>query len=90
MGTYSGRAEWRGGDLKTIQHSLETLYQTLSMQALLLLCSFIFFLSSEPGIHHGNEDSRVMKIENRRNIIFCGEKIDKHTFFPMKIKMMDL
>ena len=32
-----------------------------------------------------------MKIENRGNIYFLwGKKIDKPTFFPMKIKMMDL
>ena len=33
-----------------------------------------------------------MKIENRRNFFFFrgGRGIDKHTFFAMKIKMMDL
>ena len=32
-----------------------------------------------------------MKIENRGKInIYSVEKIDKHTFFSMKIKMMDL
>ena len=32
-----------------------------------------------------------MKIENRgEKNIFCWKKIDKHTFFPMKIQMIDL
>ena len=31
-----------------------------------------------------------MKIEIAEQNIFCGEKIDKHTFFSLKIKMMDL
>ena len=31
-----------------------------------------------------------MKIENRRTKYLQWDKIDKHTFFPMKIKMMDL
>ena len=31
-----------------------------------------------------------MKIENHETKYFSWEKIDKHTFFSMKIKMMDL
>ena len=31
-----------------------------------------------------------IKIENHGKIYFAWKKIDKHTFFPMKIKMMDL
>ena len=31
-----------------------------------------------------------MKIENRGKKNFLLEKIDKHTFFPMKIQMIDL
>ena len=31
-----------------------------------------------------------MKIENRGTKYFPWEKIDKHTFFSMKMKMMDL
>ena len=31
-----------------------------------------------------------MKIENRGKKYFLLEKIDKHTFFPMKIQMIDL
>ena len=31
-----------------------------------------------------------MKVENRGKIFFLWKKINKHTFFLMKIKMMDL
>ena len=31
-----------------------------------------------------------MKIENRGKKYFLLEKMDKHTFFPMKIQMIDL
>ena len=31
-----------------------------------------------------------MKIENRGKIFSVGKKSDKYTFFPMKIKMIDL
>ena len=43
--------------------------------------------TSEPGIRHGNEDSCGNEIVEN---IFSVEKINKHTFLSMKIKMMDL
>ena len=49
------------------------------------------WLSSEPGIPCRNEDSRGN--ENRKlweKIFSVGKKFDKHTFFSIKIKMMDL
>ena len=48
-------------------------------------------LMPEPGNRRGNEDS--LENENRKSwnkIFSVGKKIDKHTFFSMKIKMMDL
>ena len=48
---------------------------------------------SEPGIRRGNEDCRGNAKRKSPKIylyIFCGEKIDKHTCFSMKIKTMDL
>ena len=45
---------------------------------------------SEPGIHHGNEDSHEKENRKSRNKIFSvGKKVSKHTFFPMNIKRMD-
>ena len=45
---------------------------------------------SEPGIHCGNEDSRGNENRKLQKNIFSMEKINKHTFFSMKIKMEDL
>ena len=47
-------------------------------------------INSEPEIRCGNEDSRGTKTENHKNIYFPWKEMDKHTFFSMKIKMMDL
>ena len=44
---------------------------------------------SEPGIRHGNEDSRRNEIENHRKNVFSGKR-EAYFFFSMKIKMMDL
>ena len=46
---------------------------------------------TEPGICRGNEESR--RNENRKlreKNMFDRKKIDKHDFFSMNIKMMDL
>ena len=46
---------------------------------------------TEPGIHCGNEDSRGNENRKWPNKIFSvGKQTNKHTFFSMKIKMMDL
>ena len=45
----------------------------------------------EHGIRRGNEDSRGNeKRRSRKRYIFREKKIDKHSFFYMKFKMMDL
>ena len=45
---------------------------------------------SKPGIRHGYENSRGYENGKSQNKLFSmGKQIDKHTFFSMKIKMMD-
>ena len=47
--------------------------------------------TAEPGICRGNEDSyRNEHWKSRKKYIFRGKKINKHTFFSMNIRMMDL
>ena len=48
------------------------------------------YASAEPGIHRGNKHSRGNENQKSWKNIFPWKKIDKYTFFSMKIKMMDL
>ena len=46
---------------------------------------------AKPGICRGNEDScRNENQKSQEKIFSMGEKIDNHTCFSMKFKMMDL
>ena len=65
---------------------------TRHFQQYTLLCgrSELVCYTLEPRIRCGNEDSRGNEDQKSRTNLFSMEKIDKHTFFSMKIKMMDL
>ena len=54
----------------------------------ILIVSVVYI--PEPGIHHGNEDSRGNENRKSGENILSVEKNRQANFFSLKIKMMDL